>query len=98
MPISGRCVVVGFASGDIPKIPANLLLVKNCSLVGLFWGAHAMNRPQVFRESIQRVVDLWKADAIAPHVGLTFPLDDANAAVEALEQRRSTGKVVLTMD
>ena len=45
MAFDGRCVVVGFASGDIPKVPANLLLVKNCALVGLYWGAHAKARP-----------------------------------------------------
>ena len=98
MAFDGRAVVVGFASGDIPKIPANLLLVKNCSLTGLYWGAHAKHRPEVFGESITRVVGLWREGEISPVVGATFPLAAANDAVAALAGRKTTGKVVLTMD
>ena len=98
MAFDGRCVVVGFASGDIPKVPANLLLVKNCSLVGLYWGAHATARPEVFRESLARVVGLWAEGRVSPRVGLAVPLREANGAVAALAGRKSTGKVVLTMD
>ena len=90
--------VVGFASGDIPKVPANLLLVKNCSLVGLYWGAHAKARPDAFRESLGRISSMWADGLISPRVGLALPLREANAAVAALAGRKSTGKVVLTMD
>ena len=98
MAFDGRCVVVGFASGDIPKVPANLLLVKNCSLVGLYWGAHAKARPDAFRESLGRVSKMWADGLVSPRVGLALPLREANAAVAALAGRKSTGKVVLTMD
>ena len=98
MAFDGRCVVVGFASGDIPKVPANLLLVKNCALVGLYWGAHAKARPDAFRESLGRVSKMWADGLISPRVGLALPLREANAAVAALAGRKSTGKVVLTMD
>ncbi|KAH8098005.1 oxidoreductase [Aureococcus anophagefferens] len=95
LAFDGRCVVVGFASGTIPKIPANLLLVKNCALVGLFWGAHAIHRPAVFADSLRNVVGLWRAGDIAPHVSATYALADADAAVAALVERRSSGKIVL---
>ena len=98
MAFDGRCVVVGFASGDIPKVPANLLLVKNCSLVGLYWGAHAKARPDAFRESLGRISSMWADGLVSPRVGLALPLCEANAAVAALAGRKSTGKVVLTMD
>ena len=98
MAFDGRCVVVGFASGDIPKVPANLLLVKNCSLVGLYWGAHAKARPDAFRDSLGRVSKMWAEGLVSPRVGLAVPLREANAAVAALAGRKSTGKVVLTMD
>ena len=95
LAFDGRCVVVGFASGTIPKIPANLLLVKNAALVGLFWGAHAIHRPAVFADSLRNVVGLWRAGDIAPHVSATYALADADAAVAALVERRSSGKIVL---
>ena len=98
MAFDGRCVVVGFASGDIPKVPANLLLVKNCALVGLYWGAHAKARPDAFRDSLGRISSMWAEGLVSPRVGLAVPLREANAAVAALAGRKSTGKVVLTMD
>ena len=94
----GRAVVVGFAAGDIPKIPANLLLVKNAALLGLYWGAHATARPAVFRESLGRLVAAWRAGTARPHVGVDLPLARANDAIAALAGRKSTGKVVLRLD
>ncbi|KAJ8610473.1 hypothetical protein CTAYLR_007758 [Chrysophaeum taylorii] len=91
----GRCVVVGFASGQIPKIPSNLLLVKNVSVVGLYWGAHAVHKPALFRESCKDVVELWRARHFNPHVGASFALDDANDAIADVMARKTTGKVVL---
>lgn len=92
---NGRYVVVGFASGGIPSVKANLLLVKNLSVVGVYWGAHARHDPQLFAESITTVADLWRQGQIDPHVGATFALDDVGLAVEAFRARRTTGKVVL---
>lgn len=91
----GRCLVVGFASGNIPKIPANILLVKNIDIVGVYWGAHAIHRPQLFQKSSAEVVDLWRRKVLNPHIGATFPLDQVDAAVAAVRARKTTGKVIL---
>mmetsp|Transcript_26611 Transcript_26611/g.106616 ORF Transcript_26611/g.106616 Transcript_26611/m.106616 type:complete len:387 (-) Transcript_26611:139-1299(-) len=96
---SGRAVTVGFASGrGIPSVPANVLLVKNVAVLGLFWGAYAKHKPAVFERTGREVIELWRRGEIAPRVGLRVPLNDVNAAIEALQARKTTGKVVLTMD
>ena len=91
----GRAVVVGFAGGDIPKIPANILLVKNVSVNGLYWGAHARANPKLFLESTSAIIDMWANGKIKPHVSHRFPLDKSNEAFEVIASRKSTGKVVL---
>ncbi|CAE7814888.1 unnamed protein product, partial [Symbiodinium microadriaticum] len=92
----GRAVVVGFAGGGvIPKIPANILLVKNVSVNGLYWGAHAKANPALFAESARTIIDMWAAGRIKPHVSHRFSLAEANQAFEVISSRKSTGKVVL---
>jgi NADPH:quinone reductase len=92
----GRAVVVGFAGGgDIPRIPANILLVKNVSVNGLYWGAHAKANPKLFAESTKTVVDMWAAGKIKPHVSHRFPLSQANKAFQTIMTRQTTGKVIL---
>lgn len=91
----GRAVVVGFADGRIPKIPANLLLLKNISMSGLYWGAHRQQNPARFQESIDEVVRLWMDGTIAPHVSHRMPLSEVNNAFELIGSRVTTGKVLL---
>ncbi|MBB4211909.1 NADPH2:quinone reductase [Rhodothalassium salexigens DSM 2132] len=93
----GRIVVVGFASGTIPQIPANILLVKNVSAVGLHWGLYADKRPEVLVRSLQTLMGWYAAGEIRPHVSATYPLADAGRALADLAERRATGKVVVTM-
>jgi len=93
----GRLVVVGFAGGAIPKIAMNLLLVKNCALKGVYWGAYAAKKPQIFIECMTEVVDMFVSGAVKPAVGVKLPLDAVNDAVRVLTGRASTGKVVLVM-
>ncbi|GAK34355.1 NADPH:quinone oxidoreductase [Iodidimonas nitroreducens] len=94
----GRIIVIGFASGTIPQIPANLLLVKNISVVGLYWGSYAKKRPEVLMGSMQQLL-AWLAEGkITPHISHHEPLDTAVRALQALDERRSTGKVVVTME
>lgn len=95
MNFNGRCVVVGFASGHIPAIPANILLVKNVALLGLYWGAHAKYNPKLFESSCADIIDLWRNRTLNPHIGEIFPLVRANDAIAAIQSRRSMGKVVL---
>ncbi|GMH95149.1 hypothetical protein TrST_g3261 [Triparma strigata] len=91
----GRGVVIGFAGGEIPKVPSNILLVKNISVSGLFWGAHMIHDPKTLIESANKLVAWWIAGDITPHICKKVPLEDANTAFELLESRKSTGKVVL---
>jgi NADPH:quinone reductase len=74
MAFDGRLLTLGYASGQIPKIPANLLLVKNFSVHGVFFGSHAINRPEVFHDSVTSVLKLWKDGKIRPHIGKIFNL------------------------
>jgi len=92
---NGRAVVVGFAGGSIPKIPANILLVKNVSVHGLFWGAHLMHDPATLMASARQLVEWWAAGDIKPHVSGRVPLERANEAFELVTSRKSTGKVVI---
>ena len=93
----GRILLIGFASGDVPQIPANHMLVKNCSAVGVYWGAYLQKDPAVLVESIRELFQWYAEGALRPHVSMTFPLDDAVDAIRALAERRTTGKVVLTL-
>ena len=92
----GRLIVVGFASGRIPEAAANYLLVKNISVVGLFWGAYRQQNPVVIQDSMVELLDWFSAGRLRPHVSHRFNLAEAGEAMKALMSRRSTGKVVLT--
>ena len=93
----GRLLVVGFAAGDIPKIPLNLTLLKGCSIVGVFWGEFTRREPERFAEAMQRL-DRWYADGkLKPHVSETFPLERAADALTQMANRQVKGKVVLTV-
>lgn len=94
---NGRAVVVGFAGGNIPKIPANILLLKNTSLSGLFWGAHMFAQPKLFQSSCNDIVRMWGEGKIAPHISHRIPLQDINEALRLVASRESTGKVIVTM-
>lgn len=91
----GRLVVVGFASGEVPQVPANHVLVKNYDVVGLQWPAYRARAPQVVRAAHDALLELLAAGRIAPLVPSVRPLEEALAAVEDLLGRRTEGKVVL---
>lgn len=93
----GRILVVGFASGDIPKAPMNLPLLKGCSIVGVFWGAFAGREAEKNAANFAQVFE-WAVDGtISPHISATYSLADAPDALTALATRTATGKVVLTV-
>lgn len=92
-----RLLVVGFASGDIPQIPANHLLVKNLNVMGYYWGGYNVFRPDVIRDSMKTLVGWYEEGKIKPHVSHALPLEHAGDAYELLRSRKSTGKVVVTM-
>jgi NADPH2:quinone reductase len=95
---AGRILVVGFASGTIPQIPANLLLVKNAAAIGFYWGSYRLHDPARVHMAFETLLQ-WHAEGrIRPHVSELRPLAEARGALEHLLSRRSTGKIVLTVD
>jgi NADPH2:quinone reductase len=95
MAWGGRHLVVGFASGTIPKVPANLVLLKSCELVGVFWGAFAQRNPAENRAHVDRLLAWLVEGRIHPHVDAVVPFERAREALEKLERREVKGKVVL---
>ena len=95
MAWGGRYLVIGFAGGDIPRIPLNLPLLKGCSIVGVFWGSFAAREREVQRRNVVELWNMFEAGQLVPVVGETHPLDDFAGAFESLAARRAQGKVVL---
>ncbi|MDO9430410.1 MAG: NADPH:quinone oxidoreductase family protein [Pseudomonadota bacterium] len=94
----GRYLVVGFAAGDIPKIPLNLALLKGCDIVGVFWGTWAARNPELFSASIDELLELYAQGKVKPHVSERFPLERGADAIAHLGSRQAMGKVVVTID
>jgi NADPH:quinone reductase len=91
----GRILVVGFASGTVPQIPANILLVKNITVIGFYWGAHRILDPKLIAGSFRELLGWFEQGKIKPHISHTFPMRDVMTAHETLIGRKSTGKVVI---
>jgi NADPH2:quinone reductase len=91
----GRLLVVGFAAGEIPKLPLNLALLKGAAAVGVFWGDFAKREPQAFAESVLQLGDWFRAGKLKPHVSQTLPLQDAAEALKLMAGRQVKGKLVL---
>jgi NADPH:quinone reductase len=89
--------VVGFAGGKVQQIPANHLLVKNISVLGLYWGGYLAFKPKVLTGSLATLLDWYAKGAIRPHISHTLPLARTAEALELLRSRKSTGKVVVTL-
>jgi NADPH2:quinone reductase len=92
----GRLLVVGFAAGDIPKLPLNLALLKGASLVGVFWGDFARREPKEFAASVRQLGEWYRQGKLRPHVSQTFPLEKAAEALKLMAARQVKGKIVLT--
>ncbi|MGH7124823.1 MAG: NADPH:quinone oxidoreductase family protein [Stellaceae bacterium] len=92
----GRVVVIGFASGRISQIPANLVLVKNCDVIGFYWGSYRRHRPAQVLQSFKTLLSWFEAGKLKPHVSHTLDLAEAGRALALLAERKATGKVVLT--
>ncbi len=91
----GRILLIGFASGTVPQIPANILLVKNIDVLGIHFSAMRQADPIRIQRSFATLLDWFEAGDLHPHVSQTFALEDAVEALTMLVERRSTGKVVL---
>jgi len=93
----GRILVIGFAGGTVPQIPANHLLVKNVDVIGLNWPAYAELNPQAMTESFRILIGWYLQGAVQPHISATYPLEQAVEALRSVVARKSTGKVVITV-
>ena len=94
----GRVLVIGFAAGDIPKVPINLILLKSCQVVGVFYGAWSMRSPEEHSRRFREILELFEAGSIDPLVGRRYPLGQYARALRDLSERRAIGKVVLTVN
>jgi NADPH2:quinone reductase len=92
-----RMLVVGFAAGQIQKIPANILLVKNVDAQGFYWGSYRRHRPDLVADGFAELGRLHAAGRLNPHVSHRFEIRDFAQAFDLLVSRRSTGKIVLTL-
>ena len=91
----GRLLVIGFAAGAIPKLPANLILLKGCSVIGVLWGAYSVQEPEAYRAEMLALIKRLAAGELVPHVSATYPLARIVDALNALIGRSATGKVVI---
>ncbi|MEQ9007314.1 MAG: NADPH:quinone oxidoreductase family protein, partial [Ekhidna sp.] len=92
----GRYLVVGFASGSVPSIPLNLPLLKSASLTGVFWGNFFRNYPDENKANIQELLKMILEQQINPVIDSEFPLEQAQNALEKIENRKVKGKILLT--
>ena len=90
--------MVGFAAGEIPKIPLNLALLKGCQIVGVFWGGWVAKNPQAHQKNVAELLAFYAEGKIKPFVSERFPLARAAEAITHLASRKALGKVVVTVD
>jgi NADPH2:quinone reductase len=93
----GRHLVVGFAAGEIPKLPLNLTLLKGAAVVGVFWGDFARREPKLFAASVGQLHKWYGEGKLKPHVSATMPLEKAAEALKLMAARQVKGKLVLTV-
>ena len=91
----GRHLVVGFAAGDIPKLPLNLMLLKSASLVGVFWGAFLQRDQAVTRQHMRDLFELYSSGKVKPPITKTYKLGEAPQALRDVMERRVKGKVAI---
>lgn len=94
----GRLLVVGFANGEIPRIPINLTLLKGCSIVGVFWGDYVKRETMSLIMDLQQLFGWLQEGKLKPHIAATYPLARGGEAIRALMSRGVSGKVVVTVD
>ncbi|WP_394750435.1 NADPH:quinone oxidoreductase family protein [Spongiimicrobium salis] len=98
MTWDGRYLIVGFAAGNIPKIPLNLPLLKGCSLVGVFWGSFAMKKPKENMKNTMQLMQWYGEGKLKPHIHKIYPLEDTALALEEMMERKVKGKAVIGID
>ncbi|MEP3045629.1 MAG: NADPH:quinone oxidoreductase family protein [Roseibium sp.] len=92
----GRFLVIGFAAGDIPKIPLNLPLLKGCDIRGVFWGAALERNPEQHKDNMKQLLQWVRDGKLKPHIHAVYPLQDIATALDEIAARRVLGKVIIT--
>lgn len=92
---NGRHLVIGFANGEIPKLPLNLPLLKGASLVGVYWGAWALKNKSENKKNMLELFSLYNKKRIQPHIGGSFQLEEFKNAFELLTTRKAIGKIII---
>ena len=87
--------MIGFASGQVPPVPANILLVKNITVIGFYWGGYRAFAPAVLAASLAELIGWFGAGRLKPHVSHVLPPERLDEGLELIRSRRSTGKVVI---
>ncbi|MBR3369652.1 MAG: NADPH:quinone oxidoreductase family protein [Rhodobacteraceae bacterium] len=93
----GRFLAIGFAGGKVPQFPANILLVKNLTVMGLYWGGYLNFAPNALADSLRELFDWYAQGRIKPHVSHVVPFEQVFDGFELLRTRKSTGKVVISI-
>ncbi|KAJ0047032.1 hypothetical protein Pint_06703 [Pistacia integerrima] len=93
-----QILIIGFASGDIPVIPANIALVKNWTIHGLYWGSYRIHRPGFLEDSVKELLSWMARGLITIHISHTYSLSEARLAFSAIKDRKAIGKVMITLD
>jgi NADPH2:quinone reductase len=97
MAWKGRFLVVGFASGEIPKIPLNLTLLKGCAIVGVYWGEFVKREPQAHLDNMAQIFDWTARKILSAHVHAVYPLGEIAKALNVLKDRQAQGKILLSI-
>ena len=92
---NGRFLVIGFAAGDIPKIPLNLALLKSCSIVGVYWGMSTVREPELHQANVAQLLEWLASGELQPHISARYPLERASEALADMAARKVKGKVVI---
>jgi|SRR3974390_124403 len=95
MDWAGRYLVIGFAAGEMPKLPLNLILLRNYDVLGVYWGAWAERNPAAHRENLRQILTWVAQGKLKPHVQAIYPLEQAAAALKAISARQVMGKINL---
>ncbi len=95
MAWGGRYLVIGFASGEIPRLPLNLTLLKGCSIVGVFWGSFTARDPKRHLQYVAELMQLYEAGKLRPHISARYSFDEVALALRDLAERRARGKILL---
>jgi NADPH2:quinone reductase len=94
---NGRYLVIGFAAGEIPRLPMNLPLIKGASIVGVFWGSFTMREPKAHRDNMRELLTWYAEGKLKPHVSERFSLEDGAKAIRWMMDRKAKGKVILSI-